>query len=102
MKETISKIYTLLLTTKQKGFISIIFLTSLLLLIETISVGLVVPVFAAITDENFLNNIPVLGDLANKFLPERWIDENNKLVFSKMQIIISCGVFVIAVFFGGE
>ena len=99
MKETISKIYTLLLTTKQKGFISIIFLTSLLLLIETISVGLVVPVFAAITDENFLNNIPVLGDLANKFLPERWIDENNKLVFSKMQIIISCGVFVIAVFF---
>ena len=99
MRQTIFKVYTLLLTSKQKGFASVIILTSILLLIETLSVGLVVPIFAAITDDNFLNNIPALGNIANQILPDGWIDENNRLTFSKMRIIASSGIIVITVFF---
>lgn len=99
MRQTIFKVYTLLLTSKQKGFASVIILTCILLLIETLSVGLVVPIFAAITDDNFLNNIPALGNIANQILPDGWIDENNRLTFSKMRIIASSGIIVITVFF---
>ena len=99
MRQTISKVYSLLLTSKQKGFASVIILTCILLLIETLSVGLVVPIFAAITDDNFLNNIPALGNIANQILPDGWIDENNRITFSKMRIIVSCGIIVITVFF---
>lgn len=99
MRQTISKVYSLLLTSKQKGFASVIILTCILLLIETLSVGLVVPIFAAITDDNFLNNIPALGNIANQILPNGWIDENNRITFSKMRIIVSCGIIVITVFF---
>ena len=67
MKENLFKIYTLLLSTKQKGFALVVVLTFILLLIETVSIGMVVPIFAAITDENFLNNIPILGELAKIF-----------------------------------
>ena len=98
MKENLFKIYTLLLSTKQKGFALVVVLTFILLLIETVSIGMVVPIFAAITDENFLNNIPILGELAKNFFPKNWLTDENKLVFSKMRIILFCGVFVILVF----
>ena len=70
MKETILKIYSLLEFTEEKNFTLIISLTLVLLLIETLSIGLVVPIFAAITDDNFLSNIPILGVFANKFFPD--------------------------------
>ena len=99
MRQTIFKVYTLLLTSKQKGFASVIILTCILLLIETLSVGLVIPIFAAIVDDNFLNNFPALGNIADQILPDGWIDENNRITFSKMRIIVSCGIIVITFFF---
>ena len=86
------------MSTNQKGFALVSILKLILLLIETLSIGMVVPIFAAITDENFLNNIPILGVLVNNFFPENWLTDENKLIFSKMHIIIFCGIFVILVF----
>jgi len=98
MKETILKIYSLLEFTEEKNFTLIISLTLVLLLIETLSIGLVVPIFAAITDDNFLSNIPILGVFANKFFPDNWFAESNRLIFSKTQIIVTCAFIVILVY----
>jgi len=94
---TIKKIFSLV-QLRKKGIFPIFLLVLVSLFLETLGVGLIVPVFAIVTDVNFLTTNPLLGTILNKVLPASWFLDSYQLIFSRKQIVFGTAIFVLFVY----
>ena len=97
MITTIKKIFSLV-QLRKKGIFPIFLLVLVSLFLETLGVGLIVPVFAIVTDVNFLTTNPLLGTILNKVLPASWFLDSYQLIFSRKQIVFGTAIFVLFVY----
>ena len=79
-----------LLNSKQKTSLSILFVFMFIgMLLETLGIGLIIPLFSVITDQNFFEKFPSIGIFLSKIFPKNWSVNLSDLNIDQNELIIS-------------
>ena len=94
----IKQFNSLLNYSQKKGVIFLLFLILIGMFLETLGVGLVIPVFTIIIDPNIANKYPEAAMLLSKLSPLNWFFEQTETISVQMQLITGAIIVIIFVY----
>ena len=88
-----------LLNPVQKKVLSILFVFMLIgMLLETLGIGLIIPLFSIITDQNFIEKYPSVAIFLAKLSPENWFLDSSQFKIDQNQLIKSSVIIILLVY----
>ena len=94
----IKQFNSLLNYSQKKGVIFLLFLILIGMFLETLGVGLVIPIFTIIIDPNIANKYPEAAMLLSKLSPLNWFFEQTETISVQMQLITGAIIVIIFVY----
>lgn len=98
MITTIKKIISLISSQHKKVCFVLIFLMFIGMFLETLSIGLIIPLFNIITDPNFIVQYPATTIFLAKVFPANWFLDSSQFEISHDQLIISAIIIMLLVY----
>ena len=93
------KKFNSLLDSNQKGKVFILLIFIMIgMLLETLGVGLIIPIFTIITDPNIADKYPEASIFVSKLSPLNWFFSNKEIYSSQVQLITGAIVVIIFVY----
>ena len=93
------KKFNSLLDSNQKGKVFILLIFIMIgMLLETLGVGLIIPIFTIITDPNIADKYPEASIFLSKLSPLNWFFSNKEIYSSQVQLITGAIIVIIFVY----
>ena len=87
----LQKIFKITSAHKDKKSIYLFFFITLISLLEVLNIGLILPFFSILLDENIISNSAKFGEIFKLVLPTSWLDNSNTIIKSKIEILLIGG-----------
>ena len=90
--------YLLNLSQKRKVLVLLFFII-IGMFLETLGVGLIIPIFTIITDPNIAEKYPIIATYLSKLSPMNWLNNGQENFSSQIQLITGAIILIILVYF---
>ena len=99
MIELFKKVISLLNSAQKKSFIILFVLMLIGMVLETLGIGLIIPLFSLITDQNFVDKYQTLTIFLTKLYPTNWFLNFSELKPEQNELVIVAVTLVVLIYF---